>query len=139
MAHKDNSSNNPLSFKEESNLKNKVSVFHDRLKRHLSTEYVFLTERKDALEAEIMEMKFELEQKDKKLFKSNDQRDTRQFFSPLNLVSIDENHKDERVKQLTSNLKNTQDQIDQYEKRMKEIQELLVEADRIRAAVEDRE
>lgn len=139
MAHKDNSSNNPLSFKEESNLKNRISVFHDRLKRHLSGEYLFLNERKDALESELVEMKFELEQKDKKLFKSNDQRDTRQYFSPLNLVSIDESHKDERVKQLTSDVKRIQGEIDQYDRRLKEIHELLAEIDRIHEAVEEKE
>ncbi|MBR5046917.1 MAG: hypothetical protein IKX76_01645 [Eubacterium sp.] len=129
-------SDNPLSFKEETNYKNRILVFHDRLKRHLTSEYAFLTERKDALENEVMEMRFELEQRDKKLFKSNEQKDTRQYFSPLSLVETDDNHKDERVKQLTADVSRLENEIDQYVSKMREIQEFLIDMERIQEEME---
>ena len=138
MSKKENPSDNPLSFKEETNYKNRILVFRDRLKRHLTSEYAFLNERKDALENEVTEMRFELEQKDKKLFKSNDQKDTRHFFSPLSLVGNEENHKDERVKQLTADVNRIENNIDQYDTKMREIQEFLVEIDRIQEEMEIR-
>ena len=79
-----------------------------------------------------------LEQKDKKLFKSNDQKDTRHFFSPLSLVGNEENHKDERVKQLTADVNRIENNIDQYDTKMREIQEFLVEIDRIQEEMEIR-
>lgn len=130
MENKENTQNT-LFFKEESNVRNHVMVFHDRLKRHLSAEYLYVTERKDSLERDVMEMKFELDQKDKRLFKSGSQKDTRQYFSPLNLADIDESQKDERMKQLASDVKRLENEINDCENKLVEIKDLLHEIDKI--------
>ncbi len=118
-------------FMEESNYKNRITVFHDRLKRHLSAEMISETEKKDALENELVERKFELEQKDLKLFKNAEQKDTRQYFSPLNLERIDESQKDQRMKQLAADIHRLEMKIDECNDKITEIQELLQEIDGI--------
>ena len=53
-------------FIDNANLQGRMSVFHDKLRKHLSNEYLFLSEKKDNLENEILQLKLEKEQKDKK-------------------------------------------------------------------------
>lgn len=120
-----------MSFRKEANFKNRITVFHDKIRRHLSAEYLYLTERKDALENDVIEMRFELQQKDKKLFKMSGQKDTRKYFSPLNLNDIDESHKDERMKQLASDISHLEKEIEQCDTKLREIKELLQEIDSI--------
>ena len=55
-------------FIDNLNLQGRMSVFHDKLKKHLSNEYLFLSEKKDNLENEILQLKMEKEQRDKTLF-----------------------------------------------------------------------
>ena len=52
-------------FIDNANLQGRMSVFHDKLRKHLSNEYLFLSEKKDNLENEILQLKLEKEQKDK--------------------------------------------------------------------------
>lgn len=137
MTNKENKKNR--GFMEEANYKNRVILFHDYLKRHLSSEYLYLSDKKDALESELIEMKFELEQKDVKLFKSAPQQDTRQYFSPLNLVDIDENQKDERMKQLASDIKRVEAEIKQYDIRLDEIKDILHEIEELQKYLEEME
>ena len=39
-------------FIDNANLQGRMSVFHDKLRKHLSNEYLFLSEKKDNLENE---------------------------------------------------------------------------------------
>ena len=55
-------------FYNNSNIKDRMLVLYDRLKRHLSSEYLELTEKKDNLENDVIQMTIELEKKDKTLF-----------------------------------------------------------------------
>ena len=91
-------------FIDNANLQGRMSVFHDKLRKHLSNEYLFLSEKKDNLENEILQLKLEKEQKDKTLFPHIEKRDVRKYFSPLNINEIDEEQKDEKEKQLTANI-----------------------------------
>ena len=52
-------------FIDNTNLQGRMSVFHDKLRKHLSNEYLFLSEKKDNLENEILQLKMEKEQKDR--------------------------------------------------------------------------
>ena len=72
-------------FIDNANLQGRMSVFHDKLRKHLSNEYLFLSEKKDNLENEILQLKLEKEQKDKTLFPHIEKRDVRKYFSPLNI------------------------------------------------------
>ena len=138
MANTDNLKN-AFSFKEEANIKNRITVLYDRLKRHMSSEYVAISETKDGLENEILEIKFELEQKDKKLFKASNQKDTRRYFSPLNLAGIEEDQKDEKIRQLTSDLRRLESQVEQHQSMLNEIKDLLLEMESIQKEMDHME
>lgn len=135
----DNKENNygKMEFMREANFRNRIAVFHDKLKRHLTAEYLYVTERKDALESEAVEIRFELEQKDKKLFRKSEQKDTRQYFSPLNLNDINESQKDERMKQLAADLKRLEKEINECEERLSEIKELLQDMEELQEFQQD--
>lgn len=97
--------------------------FHDKLRKHLSNEYLFLSEKKDNLENEILQLKLEKEQKDKTLFPTSKKRDVRKYFSPLNINEIDEEQKDEKEKQLTANISRISEEAELLDSRMLEIKD----------------
>ena len=72
-------------FYNNSNIKNRLLVLYDRLKRHLSSEYLELTEKKDNLENDVIQMTIELEKKDKTLFPNQEKKDDRKYFTPLSV------------------------------------------------------
>ena len=101
-----------------------MSVFHDKLRKHLSNEYLFLSEKKDNLENEILQLKLEKEQKDKTLF-PNIEKGCQKIFSPLNINEIDEEQKDEKEKQLTANISRISEEAELLDSRMLEIKDFL--------------
>lgn len=122
-------------FIQNMNLKNKMFVLHDKLKRHLSGELLYLTDKKDDLENQVLQLKIEKEQKDKTLFQTIEKRDIRKYFSPLNLTEIEEEKKDERQKQLSMSIKRFYDEISRIDNRIEEIRDFLHEMDEL---VEDK-
>lgn len=54
--------------------------FNDKLRKHLSNEYLFLSEKNENLENEILQLKLEKEQKDKTLFPHIEKRDDQKIF-----------------------------------------------------------
>ena len=95
-------------FIQNSNLKDRFTVLNDQLKRHLSTECIYLADKKDDLENQILQLKIEKEQKDKTLFQNVEKKDVRKFFSPLNLKEIEKDHKDEKQKHQTIEMERIQ-------------------------------
>ena len=116
-------------FIQNSNLKDRFTVLNDQLKRHLSTECIYLAEKKDDLENQILQLKIEKEQKDKTLFQNVEKKDVRKFFSPLNLKEIEKDQKDEKQKHLTMEMERIQQEIAQFDNRMNEIKELIHDLD----------
>lgn len=116
-------------FIQNSNLKDRFTVLNDQLKRHLSTECIYLADKKDDLENQILQLKIEKEQKDKTLFQNVEQKDVRKFFSPLNLKEIEKDQKDEKQKYLTMEMERIQQEIAQFDNRMNEIKELIHDLD----------
>lgn len=114
-------------FIENSNFEDRMSDFHDKLKKHLSNEYLFLSEKKDNLENEILQLKLEKSQRDKRLFSNVEKKDVRKYFSPLNLAEIDEEQKDEKEKQLTENISRIDEEVKLLESRMLEIRDFLLD------------
>lgn len=114
-------------FIENSNFEDRMSDFHDKLKKHLSNEYLFLSEKKDNLENEILQLKLEKSQRDKRLFSNVEKKDVRKYFSPLNLAEIDEEQKDEKEKQLTENISRITEEAKLLESRMLEIRDFLLD------------
>lgn len=112
-------------FIDNLNLQGRMSVFHDKLKKHLSNEYLFLSEKKDNLENEILQLKMEKEQRDKTLFPNIEKRDVRKYFSPLNLSEIAEEQKDEKEKQLLANISRISEEAELLDSRMEEIKDFL--------------
>ena len=112
-------------FIDNTNLQGRMSVFHDKLRKHLSNEYLFLSEKKDNLENEILQLKMEKEQKDKTLFPNIGKKDVRKYFSPLNINEIDEDQKDEKEKQLLANISRISEEAEMLDGRMLEIKDFL--------------
>ena len=116
-------------FIQNSNLKDRFTVLNDQLKRHLSTECIYLADKKDDLENQILQLKIEKEQKDKTLFQNVEKKDVRKFFSPLNMKEIEKDQKDEKQKHLTMEMERIQQEIAQFDNRMNEIKELIHDLD----------
>lgn len=116
-------------FIQNSNLKDRFTVLNDQLKRHLSTECIYLADKKDDLENQILQLKIEKEQKNKTLFQNVEKKDVRKFFSPLNLKEIEKDQKDEKQKHLTMEMERIQQEIAQFDNRMNEIKELIHDLD----------
>ena len=121
-------------FIDQSNLASldgRMLVFHDKLKRHLSNEYLFFSEKKDNLENEILQLKMEQEQKDKTLFPSIEKKDVRKYFSPLNLTDMEEEKKDEKEKQLLASIHRINGEVELLQSRMVEIKNFLRDIEKI--------
>lgn len=114
-------------FYNNSNIKDRVLVLNDRLKRHLSSEYEELTEKKDNLENDVIQMKVELEKKDKTLFPNQERKDDRRFFTPLNIEDHKNKEEDSKEKQLTSDINRLKQDIERMENRMSDITDFLKE------------
>ncbi len=78
-----------------SDFRERLVRFDEKMKAHLSKEMMYLTEKKDDYENQILQLKIEREQRDKTLFQHVEQKDIRKYFSPLNLSDLEE---DKRTK-----------------------------------------
>ena len=118
-------------FYNNSNIKNRLLVLYDRLKRHLSSEYLELTEKKDNLENDVIQMTIELEKKDKTLFPNQEKKDDRKYFTPLSVENQKNKKTDEKEKQLTSDIDRLKEEIGNMNNRMADITEFLKELEYI--------
>lgn len=116
-------------FIQKANSKDRIIVFHDKIKRHLSDELLYWTDQKDDFENQVMLLKAEKEQKGKTLFPNLEKKDVRKYFSPLNLKEIAEDQKDEKQKQLLADIDRLQNKITQIDSKISEIKEFLIEID----------
>lgn len=112
-------------------LKKRLLQFDEKLKKHLSNEMIYLTEKKDDYENQILQLKIEREQRDKTLFQHVEQRDILKYFSPLNLSDMEDNKKDDRQKELSDQIQQIKANISQIDKHMEDIRELIREMDDI--------
>ena len=108
-------------------LKNRMYVFNEKLKKHLSDELLYLSEKRDDYENKILQLNLEKERKNKTLFEHVDNRDIRKYFSPLNLNDMDTEKKDERQKALSEQMDGYRDKISQIDRKIGEIKELIYE------------
>ncbi len=112
-------------FTGESSLDDRMDAFHDKLRKHLSNEYIFLSDKKQALENEMLQMKIEMEQKDRSLFPSISHKDARKYFSPLNYSEIEDKQKSKKEKEMNEALSKISDELSLLEERMEEIKDFL--------------
>ncbi|MDO5147222.1 MAG: hypothetical protein Q4D60_09485 [Eubacteriales bacterium] len=101
--------------------------FCDRLKKHLSEEMMYLSEKKDDLESKIVQLKVEREKKDKTLFQNMEKTDMRKYFSPLNLSDMKEENKDEKQRELSCQIQNLEQSVEQISMKMEEARMILRE------------
>lgn len=113
------------------NNKDTVLTFKEKLKSHLSNEYLYIVDKKDDLENQLLQLKLEQSQKNKTLFPNIDQRGIRKYFSPLNIQEIEEDQNDERDKHLIINIEQIQNEISGLTTRMNEIKEFLSDIDNL--------
>lgn len=118
-------------FREDGRGKDRLMRFNEQLKKHLSGEMMYLTEKRDEYENQILQLKIEKEQRDRTLFQHVDQKDIRKYFSPLNLSDLAEEKKDEKQKELSGQIRQIQDNMIRIDDRMDEIRQLIREMDEI--------
>lgn len=118
-------------FREDGSGKDRLMRFNEQLKKHLSGEMMYLTEKRDEYENQILQLKIEKEQRDRTLFQHVDQKDIRKYFSPLNLSDLAEEKKDEKQKELSDQIRQIQDNMIRIDDRMDEIRQLIREMDEI--------
>ena len=118
-------------FREDGRGKDRLMRFNEQLKKHLSGEMMYLTEKRDEYENQILQLKIEKEQRDRTLFQHVDQKDIRKYFSPLNLSDLAEEKKDEKQKELSDQIRQIQDNMLRIDDRMDEIRQLIREMDEI--------
>lgn len=118
-------------FREDGSGKDRLIRFNEQLKRHLTGEMMYLTEKRDEYENQILQLKIEKEQRDRTLFQHVDQKDIRKYFSPLNLSDLAEEKKDEKQKELSDQIRQIQDNMLRIDDRMDEIRQLIREMDEI--------
>ena len=118
-------------FYNNSNIKDRLLVLYDRLKRHLSSEYLELTEKKDNLENDVIQMTIELEKKDKTLFPNQEKKDDRKYFTPLSIENQKNKKTDEKEKQLTLDIDRLKEEIENMNSRMSDITDFLKELEYI--------
>lgn len=118
-------------FREDGSGKDRLMRFNEQLKKHLSGEMMYLTEKRDEFENQILQLKIEKEQRDRTLFQHVDQKDIRKYFSPLNLSDLAEEKKDEKQKELSGQIRQIQDNMIRIDDRMDEIRQLIREMDEI--------
>lgn len=118
--------------------KEKLKKFRANLKKHLSNEYLILSEKKDELESDATQIRVEIERRDRTLFPSNEHGDARKYFSPLNLSELKESQKSDKEKELNQKLSDINREIDSLEERMNEIMDFLRDVDQLVAKTEKR-
>ena len=118
-------------FIHHSDFDERMEDFHQKLKKHLMDEYLYLSEKKDNLEAEAIQIRMEMDQKDKALFPNMEKGDVRKYFSPLSISGIKEKQKDEKEKLMNTNYNRIQDEMALLENRMKEIMDFLRDVDKL--------
>ena len=112
-------------------LKDRLEEFNEKMKKHLSKEMMYLTEKRDDYENQILQLKIEKEQRDKTLFQHVEQKDIRKYFSPLNLSDVEADKKDEKQKELSGQISGIQENIARIDSYIGEIRELIREMDEL--------
>ena len=108
-------------FIDNANLQGRMSVFHDKLRKHLSNEYLFLSEKKDNLENEIDE-----EQKDEK---------EKQLTANISRISEEAELLDSRMLEIKDFLQDIESML--QEDSEDSMSTLLIKGEKNRISVED--
>lgn len=109
------------------NFEERRALFCDKLKKHLTDEYAFFSEKKENLEGELLQLKTARKQKDRTLFPRAEKRDMRKYFSPLHLSEPDESQPEEDEQRLNETIAHREEEIALLEARLQEIEEFLQE------------
>ena len=112
-------------------INNDILAFQEKIKRHLSDEYLFIVEKKDDLENQLLSLQTEKEKKNKTLFPGFDQKDIRKYFSPLNLKEPEYEDIDEKDRQISIDIERVENDIRKISQKMSEIKEIIHEIDDI--------
>ena len=97
-------------FREDGSGKDRLMRFNEQLKKHLSGEMMYLTEKRDEYENQILQLKIEKEQRDRTLFQYVDQKDIRKYFSP---------------RQIQDNMLRIDDRMDEIRQLIREMDEIV--------------
>lgn len=105
--------------------------FKEKIKRHLSNEYVYTMEKKDELENLLVQLKMEKSQINRTLFPNIEHKNVRKYFSPLTIKEEDTKSDDKRNSDLDREIARVQEEIKETETILKEIKDFLYNIDSI--------
>ena len=106
-----------------------IRGFKDKIKAHLSNEYIYIMEKKDDLENQLISLKMEENQKKKVLFPNIEQKNIRSYFSPFSIKEEDLDDKNDQDKNLSMNIDHLKREILEMDLSMEEIKDILLNID----------
>lgn len=113
----------------DSDQKNINNDFKERIKHHLSNEYVYTMGKKDELENLLVQLKTEKNQVNRTLFPNVEYKNVRKYFSPLTIKEEDHKTDDKRNNNLDREIAKVQKEIKETESSLIEIKDFLYNID----------
>lgn len=106
-----------------------INEFKEKIKKHLSNEYVYTMEKKDELENQLMQLNIERNQINRTLFPNIENKNIRKYFSPLNLQEDERSLEEKKGSDLDRKIERIQKEIDTINSSMTETKEFLFNID----------
>ena len=108
-----------------------MKEFKEKIKQHLSNEYIYTMEKKDELENQLVQLNSEKSQINRSLFPSVEHKNIRKYFSPLNIKEDEISREDRNNNDLDREIAAAKDAIDKINTSLSEIKEFLYNIDRL--------
>ncbi len=106
-----------------------MNEFFRKLKRHLANDYLALSEQKNELEGQLVQLRADKDSRNKELFQTFGQKNVKQYFSPLNIADTPGKNNDEQLEQLKADILRTETEIERLTAKLEDIQEYLTQLD----------
>lgn len=108
-----------------------LEKFKEDLKRHLSDEYIELSDQKEELQITLSSLNQELDNQNRTLFSGIEKSNVKKYFSPLNIPDETIVTTDDRTKTLNLQICNIKEEISGIDMKLDEIRKLMKDADKL--------
>lgn len=108
-----------------------LEKFKENLKKHLSDEYIELSDKKEDLQIILSNLNQELDNQNRTLFSGMEKSNVKKYFSPLNIPDEAIITIDDRTKNLNLQISNVKEEISGIDMKLDEIRRLMKDADKL--------
>lgn len=108
-----------------------MKQFKEDLRKHLSDEYIELSDKKEELQMTLSNLNQELDNQNRTLFSGIEKSNVKKYFSPLNIPDETIVTIDDRSKALNLQISNVKEEISGIDVKLDEIRKLMKEADKL--------